>query len=234
MVKLLLLVLVIAAALQVQAFSDDDNTTSLDTHILLTPNAFNMALWCNKFLKEFIGENLVDFDNLAKPHATLYLTIFANSNISTLTSRLAALSLHAVPLTLSKVVYSGTYIMWHVDMTPGLQLMSDTVVNKTHDLIIPNVPVPDWVNNLPEPERTKRINMVHEYGSPGVFDEFEAHVTLGVVTDPIKMAKIPNAVAALNNLNPTLTFTPTNFALGRAGPFGTVLKQAPIYEGTLL
>ena len=49
-------------------------------------------------------------------------------------------------------------------------------------------PAPGWVNSLPEPERTEKLNDIKKYGSPNVFGQFAPHVTLAWDEDATKVA----------------------------------------------
>eukprot|EP00559_Dactyliosolen_fragilissimus_P009627 CAMPEP_0184867770 /NCGR_PEP_ID=MMETSP0580-20130426/27648_1 /TAXON_ID=1118495 /ORGANISM="Dactyliosolen fragilissimus" /LENGTH=322 /DNA_ID=CAMNT_0027368221 /DNA_START=25 /DNA_END=993 /DNA_ORIENTATION=- len=92
---------------------------------------------------------------------------------------------------------NGAYAMWNVllssdhssskiqslqniiNATSCLQRLSDSIVNNTYTFYSKNDTLPDWVHNLPEPERSRKIRLFELYGSPNVFDEFVPHVTVG-------------------------------------------------------
>ncbi len=76
-------------------------------------------------------------------------------------------------IALNNTFTSDAYGMWTVNNNECLQLTSDTIVNATYDLIVPNQPIPSWVYKLPEPERSEKIAMIKKYGSPNVFDQFQ-------------------------------------------------------------
>ena len=69
---------------------------------------------------------------------------------------------------MSQCLYSHSHF-------PALQMLSDTIVQHTSRYIKPNQTIPEWVYNLPEPSRSKKIASVQKY----VWEEFETHLTVG-------------------------------------------------------
>jgi hypothetical protein len=108
--------------------------------------------------------------------------------------------------------------MWDVNVIPCLQEMSNSMVAALYRFITPNQPIPDWVLQLPEPMRSEKITLIKTYGSPNVFSQFQAHVTLAW-DDKENMGPAFNAL----NLQPK-TFVPTQVGIGQVGPHGTVLR----------
>jgi len=124
------------------------------------------------------------------------------------------------------VSVAGTYAMLSTSLPQCLQGLSDAIVNATFPFIVPDQPIPAWVQGLPEPERGIKIHFVQEYGSPNVFSEFQPHVT----------------VACSNNtqsLDDAFKSSPVvvgewrvaEVAIGRSGPVcGTVLAGKDVAE----
>lgn len=119
---------------------------------------------------------------------------------------------------LEKVTIQGDYAMWDVKVTPCLQKWSDLLVKALSQFIVPNQPIPDWVLQLPEPMRSEKIEYIQKYGSPNVFTQFQAHVTLAWD----HQEAMQPAFEALN-LRPQ-SITPVAIGIGRVGPHGTVLR----------
>lgn len=84
--------------------------------------------------------------------------------------------------------------------------------------MIPNQPIPDWVIALPEPLRSEKIDMIKQYGSPNVFDQFNPHVTLA-------WDAIDTMQPAFHRLNlqPRIVASEA-VAIGSVGPHGTVIR----------
>ena len=107
---------------------------------------------------------------------------------------------------------AGQFAMLNVTLTDCIQFASDSIVNETYSLAVPNQSVPSWVESLPEPERSEKIADVKKYGSPNVFSQFQPHVTIGWASNA---SAVEAAIAAL-------TFEPVTFsaeivALGTTG-----------------
>eukprot|EP01133_Synstelium_polycarpum_P007285 gene7285-8467_t len=109
--------------------------------------------------------------------------------------------------------------MWNIQLNECLQYMSDLVVNTTYQYIIPNQPIPDWVNELPEPLRDEKIAMIQKYGSPNCFSQFVPHITLA-------WDSVDNLTAVFEQVNiPPATFISPSMGAGNVGPYGTVLDN---------
>lgn len=108
--------------------------------------------------------------------------------------------------------------MWDVHVTPCLQKWSDLLATQLSKYMVPDQPIPDWVQVLPEPLRTEKINMIKEYGSPNVFDQFGPHVTLA-------WDAIDKMEPAFQLLNIQPRIVPSHaVAVGSVGPHGTVQR----------
>ena len=99
------------------------------------------------------------------------------------------LDLDVTPTPNDHPIVNGYYAKWNVLHTPCLQRLSDTIVDAAHSYARTGdqATVPEWVYNLPEATKRKKIQYVKEYGSPNVRDEFRPHVTVGydTVTPPL-------------------------------------------------
>lgn len=122
-------------------------------------------------------------------------------------------------IALSSPYAAGTYAMMNVTNSACLQRYSDLLVNTTHQFSRPNQTAPSWVNTLPEPERSEKLRLIKEYGSPNVFSQFSPHVTLAWASDP---AAVAGAIRLLE-VNRT-SFTGQVVAFGSVGDHGTVLQ----------
>jgi hypothetical protein len=87
-----------------------------------------------------------------------------------------------------------------------------------YHLAVPNQTVPDWVQHLPEPERSEKIAFIRQYGSPNVFSQFQPHVTLACDENAAALS------AAFEQKRPQVKggWVPKAVVLGPTGPCGTV------------
>ena len=167
------------AAMTAAAAGVRDNTfQELDVHMKLNGAALQ---YIEGDLRQRIAaaapHNEVNFTTTI-PHITLYLTEYvgallpdAVAVLDTLVPRLAA-QVGACNVTLGRPVVSGQYFMWNTEVPACLQQVSDTIALELARFRNKDQDVPEWVYNLPEPDRTRRINLVRQYGSPGVFQFF--------------------------------------------------------------
>eukprot|EP00698_Gefionella_okellyi_P025461 TRINITY_DN933_c0_g1_i2.p3 TRINITY_DN933_c0_g1~~TRINITY_DN933_c0_g1_i2.p3 ORF type:complete len:120 (-),score=28.59 TRINITY_DN933_c0_g1_i2:213-572(-) len=116
--------------------------------------------------------------------------------------------------------------MWNSSVPACLQFMSDALVNETFLFAVPNQPIPPWVLQLPEPERSLKIAMIKRYGSPNVFSQFQPHVTLAY--DDTASDSLNAAVESAHVV--PVQFVPHVMALGSVGPYGTVLRGKDIAQ----
>jgi hypothetical protein len=133
-----------------------------------------------------INPEKVDFTTKHTPHVTLYLADFMEDTDSM--EELVTVLKETVPVLLvpcnmtldQPLPYSAKsgYAMIGVELSTCLQLLSDTLVHRTHHLITQPAPIPDWVYALKEPLRSRKIHLIQQYGSPNVFSEFQPHVTV--------------------------------------------------------
>jgi len=112
--------------------------------------------------------------------------------------------------------------MWDVEVSPCMQKWSDELVDELYHYIVPNQQIPDWVLALPEPSRSEKIAMIKKYGSPNVYNQFQAHVTLAWDDqEPMQ--------TAFQKLNLQPKIVPSvALAIGSVGPHGTVTRGGSI------
>ena len=128
-----------------------------------------------------------------------------------------------------------------------LQQLSDAVVNNTHDLIIPNQPVPSWIKDLSPEEARLKEEMVKKYGSPNVFSQFQPQYDLffqfiifsshfmflhsvTIAVDPIDPSVLANVVNNSSFPLKEMSFPIRTVGMGTVGPYGTVLRYEDIAD----
>ena len=159
---------------------------SLDIHLKLLEESssssclYETSVRANENLRKVSPTEQISFHQTI-PHITLYLTNFVDERIEEIVHTLKSIvtCLPQQPIEIDDAIVNGPYAMYQVVNPKSLQSLSDAVVENIRSFITPNQQVPDWVYNLPEPERSRKINYVERYGSPNVFDEFEPHITVG-------------------------------------------------------
>jgi hypothetical protein len=165
----------------------------LDIHLKLETSSclFQTALEANQNLHTQSSTEQISFHNTL-PHVTLYLTKFDDESIDQLMDTLKHLKLaeQVIEIEIDGVNANGAYAMYHILNHDSIQSLSDTIVESTKSFITPNQHVPEWVYDLPEPRRSRKIEYVEEYGSPNVFDEFQPHITVGYDDDDGTSSKI--------------------------------------------
>ena len=216
----------------------------VDIHIPLSDtSAFSFASSANDFLRQQFASSSskgsdtdpgINFATIDTPHITLYLTAFQCPGITTdecldrvrehLKAVVATLRNQPVcMITVTDAYPAGSYAMLNVSLTPCLQSYSDAVVNAIHSFSQPNQTVPGWVLSMPEPERSEKIKLVQQFGSPNVYQGFAPHVSVGWFGNA---SVVQSAVDKLrgNRSKPNSTFLPLMVAMGSVGPHGTVLS----------
>lgn len=167
---------------------------------------------------------------LYQPHISLYLTEFQPQRLPDIIQSFqetVASKFGPCNVTLSNVYGGGAYGMWNVSLPDCLQEMSDQLVLATYDYATPNQTVPSWVYSLPEPTRSEKIQMVHKYGSPNVFSQFQPHVTLAW-DDQDNVTEALKTLSTEFNLH--RSYVPDKVAIGSVGPYGTVIRGKDIIE----
>lgn len=209
------------------AIASLDSSFVADVHLPLLGGAASAAIAANAFLSTRMA-NEVDLNSTAMPHVTLYLTEWMcdpqehackDPVNDALSGAVYGLATHTCSVEVGAPYAAGQFAMLNVTLTECIQFASDSIVNETFALAVPNQSVPSWVDSLPEPERSEKIADVKKYGSPNVFDQFQPHVTIGWASNA---SAVEAAIAAL-------TFEPVTFsadvvALGTTGDHGTVLR----------
>lgn len=147
----------------------------VDIHVMLDASTVSLAEAADRTLHALLPGDEVFLNTIDMPHVTLYLTQFEADNLLDLIATVGAVVANFTTCTaqLNNATAVGTYGMWMGPASPCLQLMSDSLVNATMQYIVPNQPIPSWINTLPEPLREEKIAMIEKYGSPNVFTQFQ-------------------------------------------------------------
>lgn len=198
----------------------------LDIHLVLESNTClsNTANEANHHLMNHSSSEKISFDKSLLPHVTLYLTDFQTESIPNLFSTLRQ-SLNSTQLIveISNVMVNGAYSMYQIENTNGMQMLSDSIVQSTKEFITPNQTIPEWVYNLPEPMRSKKIAYVKKYGSPNVLDAFDPHITVGydnVASEPSRRKILETVLQTSHCCRKGFS---DKIGIGVVGDFGTVL-----------
>lgn len=206
-----------------------------DLHVPLTGVAESSAIAANEFLSTQF-KNEIDLEQVAQPHITLYLTEFDCASLNSTGSFSDAACAQEIARKLSVILpnlvdqlpcqllvedpYAATnYAILNVSLSTCLQFLSDAVVNATHMYAKANQSVPEWVRSLPEPERSEKIAMVEQYGSPNVFSQFMAHVSIGFGSNA---SAVDHGVDNLHFESTAMDIEA--LVIGLVGPHGTVLR----------
>ena len=162
---------------------------------------YSQALESNRILRHYFAQTgeRVDVFKLHIPHVTLYQAEFdldkdnstdANgteidpAKLKVFLDALSDMSLAGalpqceVVLDPPAIVF-GAYTQWPVQASDCLQMLSDSIVDGLNKFIKRPPTIPDWVWTLPEPQRSRKLEMIRRYGSPNVYSEFQPHVTVG-------------------------------------------------------
>lgn len=242
---------VAAVAVAATATARDETYQELDVHMKLNGAALQ---YIEGDLRQRIAaaapHNEVNFTTTI-PHITLYLTEYvgallpdAVAALNTLVPRLAA-QVGACNVTLGRPVVSGQYFMWNTEVPACLQQISDTIALELARFRNKNQEVPEWVYNLPEPDRTRRINLVRQYGSPGVFQFFNPQFVLFLPlstnslscphVSPHTTHSVTLAWSATDDMKPLLDLEYPTYSIplqhigfGVTGDHGTVLRDKDI------
>jgi len=220
-----------ATATAMETSSSSSQFVQLDLHVKITAGLDKyIEGTLSPQINKLAPHNEVDF-NKTIPHVTLYLTEYAVENVTSVVSTLNKL----MPVLARKYAMcdfhmgqpyaEGSYFMWRSAVTSCLQGIADNVTLELAPFRNVDQEVPDWVYQLPEPERSTRIALVKEYGSPNVFRFFDPHVTL--------------AWSDQDDLNQLLTLeyppfqvTVSEIGLGVVSDHGTVLRNKDIAHWT--
>eukprot|EP01013_Petalomonas_cantuscygni_P038455 TRINITY_DN69596_c0_g1_i1.p1 TRINITY_DN69596_c0_g1~~TRINITY_DN69596_c0_g1_i1.p1 ORF type:complete len:295 (-),score=30.67 TRINITY_DN69596_c0_g1_i1:80-964(-) len=259
----------------IPSFSDG---VRLNIHLTLESSVAARAVAANRWITTHgAPHNDIDLINTSFPHVSLYLTSFVDAApviariralleayphslvpaLSLSGSLPAAASKHYAtnPCTASPPVFthahvnvSGAYAMWDVAASRCVRYLCDSIVNVTHTLITPNQTIPGWVQKLPEPERSAKVHMIRDYGSPNVFDQFFPHITVAFDDTtalpfalPAQGTRAHPGRAAADNLTAAVSSLPaglldaTRFyapavSVSLVGPHGTVPRDGVLWS----
>ena len=171
-------------ALEYRDFIDNKDSISLDIHMKVShQTATFVEQYLSPVVDQLLPHNDINFTRTI-PHITLYMTMFKKENIDNLLvafQRTAKALLETYPdcnLTMMKAAASGEYYLWHSNIPPCLQSMSDSFVNSLSQYRDLNQKIPKWLDEMPEPQRSEMIKLQTLYGSPVVMSYFDPHVTV--------------------------------------------------------
>lgn len=199
MTRLLVWCVAMLAAVAAAAVVRDDTYQELDVHMKLNGAALQYIEGdLRKRIAAAAPHNEVNFTTTI-PHITLYLTEYVSvllpdaiAVLDTLVPRLAA-QVGVCNVTLGRPVVSGQYFMWNTEVPACLQQISDTITLELARFRNKNQDVPEWVYNLPEPDRSRRISLVRQYGSPGVFQFFNPQFVILLLTISTTRSTCPSS-----------------------------------------
>ena len=212
----------------VMVASGDDRfgwrTMSLDIHMKLSAEATRYVEdVLSPQARAMLPHNEIDFA-VTVPHITLYMTSFVTRRIDDLVvafqDTAAHLLRHLPPcnVTMARAAPSGQFYLWHSTVPACLQNMSNALVEALAPFRDVNQTVPKWIEAVPEPQRSEMAALHRRYGSPGVFDYFDPHVTLA--WDAVEPTTVLNRLAY-----PPLNMTVSHLAVGVVTRHGAVLRN---------
>ena len=221
-----------------------------DPHLLSQNDLYHLALDSNAALqsiattphphKNATMSERIDFVHYRHlPHITLFLSDFSitledqegREQLQELFQVLQDAILANVPCNTPLLVQtnphpnlSGPYAMYVLPSFPCLQSLSNTILYAVQPYVNHSQPIPSWIQDLPEPSRSKKIDYIKRYGSPNVLDEFDPHVTVGYdeITPVEERRKVLDNFEEREGVLKWI-------AVGRAEEMGTVLP-GPLYE----
>jgi len=165
------------------------------------------------------------------PHITLYLTEYVSANISDVITTMDALipnlakKIGSCAIQFAKPFAQGEYYMWRTEVPDCMQEIADNITVELAKYRNVNQEVPDWVYTLPEPGRSERIELVHKYGSPNVFNYFDPHLTLAW-SDQDDLTKLDQLTY------PPFVFKVEEIGLGVVADHGTVVRGKDLAHWT--
>ncbi len=170
---------------------DDDRKTTVNLNIYLRLNQTceRHAKSLNYFLRHYDekGDQKIDFETVHLPHITLFATGFEKSSIDSITEAIKSVAAsnfsrsQPCEVTMEQsVTLTGNYLMWGVRRDECLQTFSNMIVHATsaHVSAVAKKTIPDWVHTLPEDMKQKKIEMIHQYGSPNVLSQYQPQYVL--------------------------------------------------------
>eukprot|EP00128_Syssomonas_multiformis_P006464 Colp12_sorted_trinity150504_noHs@27377 len=195
-------------------------------HFKLSPEAEQTAIALNAALTAQTTRNGIDFQKF-QPHVTLYLTTFskdATVELSKVVCQVAATAEACLVELEERATLNGTYAFWNVQNNLCIQRLSDRILSNTLSYTSANKTVPAWVQDLPEPQRSDLTKKSKLFGSPGVLDGFQPHVTIGY--DQTSDGTFKSAIPTL--APPKTAFAINRLAVGVVGPYGTVVRGSDV------
>ena len=202
----------------------------INIHLTFAPPLLSVVSAAN----EKLYNQTIRFPQPHTPHVTLYLSQFPVSSLPELLAAIAETAKspafsNSCSSNVSSATVTGSYMMLSIAVSSCLQRMSDILVAQTHHLALPNQTAPEWIESLPEPQRSVKKSMLHRFGSPNVFSQFEPHITLACSANATELA-----LAARNLDLESLQFNPLKLHVSRSGACGTVRSDETLLSIDLL
>ena len=202
---------------------DDKKSISYDIHMKVSPEAARFVEdQLSPLVSKLLPHNDLNFSRTI-PHITLYMTLFLRQHQNEIVStfkQTAEQLLHDYPqcnITMRSAAASGSYYLWHASIPPCLQSMSDAFVTSLCRFRDVNQPIPKWLDDIPEPQRSEMIKLQKMYGSPGVMSYYDPHITVAWDSQ--------EPMTPLDKIEfPPFNITVTNFAIGMTTAHGAVLR----------
>lgn len=249
--------LLLLFALQILHF-ESVQAILLDIHLPLKSSSnewqqecpLSQALESNLALRQNFDGEQIDFFAEHVPHVTLYQTdfdmvkttkngtsSFDEAKLKLFLDTLYNISMVALPqceiILSSSSDVNGPYAMWPVQRSSCLQILSDEIVDATSRYIRRPPTIPDWIWNLPEPQRSRKLDMIRKYGSPNVYEEFDPHVTVGYDESSSNDTSVRyKRIRTMNRIGSVMPRScggmVRRIAVGRVGVGGSVLQKGQI------
>jgi len=203
---------------------DDRKFVSYDIHMKVnTETDFFVENQLSPLINTLIPHNEINFTRTI-PHITLYMTMFERrfqDDIVIAFKETAVNLLHQYPnctITMNHAGASGSYYLWHSNIPPCLQSMSNAFVESLSQFRDMNQTVPKWLDDIPEPQRSEMIKLQKLYGSPVVMSYFDPHITVAWDNQEL--------MTPLDDITfPQFNITVSQFAVGLTTAHGAVLRN---------
>lgn len=195
----------------------------LDAYLELPGEIREQACELNRRITASAGGS-VDFGSGRIPHLTLYMGIFPEEEIPTISGALMDIAAATPPFPVAMrniVPGKDGYIFWNVCSDPVLRQLHEKVVTALNPLRRGHIRE-KYLDDLKHFTTAERIHIM-KYGFPWVLNLFRPHVTIGHVDED----RVSKAVELLKC--PETSDTAFRLALGSVGEHGVVLKTVGIY-----
>ena len=202
----------------------------LNVHVKLTGALADAARRSAGQLQEHLsgpdGERVGDVDlarGAHEPHVTLYMAEFREDQLAPLLDavRATCAEVRAPEVRLGARVARGTYAFWECAPSDELVALSALLALRCARFVArERVERPTWFDHIAPARRELAEANLRLFGSAGVGDLYDPHVTLANAPGADAVGA---AVAALGGAEPA-AFRAETVDVGRVGPGGTVLS----------